>query len=186
MEKVIKTYELLKTYKLLRQDADGLHPLFIDSAMTLDIGKWYDAVAPDWQTLNGLADGYHMIQMHYQNEGNKYTSEKPSALDVESSTLLQARWVEVRTGKRGRHVYDLGIDSNGHVTRFAHRPGWHSSREPNLPGVNMDGKVWAECLIPADDYTIRHMNINGMTAKSQPVEWYISAKIRIVRIIKNK
>jgi hypothetical protein len=50
----------------------------------------------------------------------------------------------------------------------------------------MDGKVWAECLIPADDYTIRRMNINGMTAKSQPVEWYISDKIRIERVIKTK
>lgn len=178
--------EVIKTYKLLRQDADGLHPLFIDSTMTLEAGKWYDAVAPDWQTLCGLTDGYHMIQMHYLNEGNKHTSEKPSAPDVESATLLQARWVEVRTGKRGRHIYDLGIDSNGHVLRFAHRPGWHSSREPNLPGVNMDGKVWAECEIPAYDCYIRRMNINGMTAKSQPVEWYISDRIKIVRVIKTK
>jgi hypothetical protein len=174
MEKVIKTY------KLLRQDADGLHPLFIDSAMTLEVGKWYDAVAPDWQTLNGLTDGYHMIQMRYIDEGHKHTSEKPCPIDVESATLLKARWVEVRTGKRGRHVYDLGIDSNGRVTRFAHRPGWHSSREPNLPGVSMDGKVWAECEIPADGFYMRRMSINGMTPVSQPVEWYISTKIRII------
>ena len=168
----------------MRLDDTGLHPLFIDSAQVLPIGEWIDARAPTDDQLRDLPEGYHMIQMHYIDEGNKYTTERPSALDIDSATWLMARWVEIRHGKRGRKVYDLGLATNGkQVVSFAHRPGWHSSREPSLPTVRMTDRVWAECLIPADDYYIHRANVSGLTATREPLEWFISKKIMIERII---
>ena len=174
----------VRTYKLLRLDEAGLHPLFIDRDMVIPIGEWIEARAPSDEQLSDLPEGFHMIQMHYTDEENKYTTERPSAIDIDSATWLRARWVEIRQGKRGRKVYDLGIGTNGkQVVSFAHRPGWHSSREPSLPTVSMDGRVWAECLIPADDYYIHRANVSGLTATREPLEWFISKRIMIERII---
>ena len=80
-------------------------------------------------------------------------------------------------------MYDIGIGSTGQVLRFAHRPGWHSSATPSLPAVDMTGKVWAECLIPADDYYILHRNISGLSRGHEAVDWYISQRIRIERVM---
>ena len=175
--------ETIKTYKLLRREADGLHPLFIDSAQVLPIGEWIEARAPDTHNAILTSDGYHCVNM-ITNKKAMWLSRMPTRLEVIAATMTGKRWIQVTFDKRGRRrYYDLGLATNGQVLRFAHRPGWHSSAEPVLPGVNMEGKVWAECLIPADDYTIRHMNINGMTAKSQPIDWYISKRIMITRIL---
>ena len=182
-EQSTKHMETITVYKLFRQEADGLHPLFIDSDMVLPIGQWIEARAPSDDQLRDLPEGFHMIQMHYTDDGNKYTTERPSPLDIDSATWLRARWVEIRQGKRGRKVYDLGLTSNGQVLRFAHRPGWHTSLTPSLPGVNMDGKVWAECLIPADDYYTLHRNISGLSQTHEPIDWLISKKLFIVRLL---
>lgn len=172
----------IRTYKLLRQDTDRcLHPLFIDRAMVMSIGEWLIARAPDTSKA-GDDEGYYLMSIR-PSSIVFYRQQKPRMPQIVSATIAGQRWIEVRQGKRGKRIYDLGLDSNGSVTRFAHRPGWHSSAESCLPGVNMDGKVWAECLIPADDYYIRRMSINGMTAKSQPVEWYISQKIMITKVL---
>ena len=175
--------ETIKVYKLFRQDADGLHPLFIDRDMVLPIGEWIEARAPSEEQLRELPEGYHMIQMHYTDEGNKYTTDRPSALEIDSATLLRARWVEIRQGKRGRKVYDLGLATNGQVLRFAHRPGWHTSLTTSLPAVSMNGKVWAECEIPADDYYRLHRNISGLSKTHEPIDWLISNKLFIVRLL---
>ena len=160
-----------------------MHPLFIDRDMVLPIGEWIEARAPSDEQLRDLPEGFHMIQMHYTDEGNKYTTERPSQLDIDSATWLRARWVEIRQGKRGRNVYDLGIGTNGQVLRFAHRPGWHTSFTPSLPAVSMDGKVWAECLIPADDHYTVHRNVSGLSRTHEPIDWLISQKLLIVRVL---
>lgn len=174
--------ETVKTYKLLRREADGLHPLFIDAGRVLPIAEWIEAQAPDDLALQYVPTGFALIDMVNQRAVT-YQQRRPRPNQVRASGRYRQRWVEIVEGKHGRKVYDLGLATNGQVIRFAHHPGWHSSAEPVLPGVSMEGKVWAECLIPADDYTIRRMNINGMTAKSQPVEWYISKKIMIVKVM---
>ena len=174
--------ETIKTFKLLRRDEIGLHPLFIDSGDVLPIGEWLEARAPTVEATIFINSGFALINTVTQGIVT-LTQRKPTPIMVKTACKYRNRWIEVVQSKTGKHVYDIGLATNGQVIRFAHHPGWHSSAEPVLPGVNMDGKVWAECLIPANDYTIRHMNINGMTAKSQPVEWYISQKIFITRLL---
>ena len=175
--------ETINTYKLLRQDEDGtLHPLFIDAAQVLPLNQWMEARAPDELVLMYLPDGFSLIDMREQRMVINQ-DRRPNARQVNDATRRNCRWVEVARGKQGRHIYDLGLATSRQVIRFAHRPGWHTSREPSLPCVSMDGKVWAECLIPAEDHTIRRMSINGMTAKSQPVEWYISKLLKVVSLV---
>ena len=175
--------ETIKVYKLLRQGKRGtLHPLFIDSIQVLPIGQWLDARAPDDIALQYCGSGFALIDLTRQRP-TVFQDHKPRRKQIEQATMNRCRWVEVTHGKQGRMVYDIGLSSDGQVIRFAHRPGWHTCREPMLPGVNMTGKVWAECLIPADDCEVVHRNINGMTAKSQPVEWLISQKIMIVKLL---
>lgn len=172
-----------KTYKLLRQTSDGqLHPLFIDSAMVLPIGEWITARAPDDLSLQYVGTGFALIDLQRQRP-LIMQDRRPRRNQVTKATADGCRWVEVVQGKRGRKVYDLGIQSNGQVVRFAHRPGWHTSAEPRLPNVDMTGKVWAECLIPADDYYIHRVNVSGLTAHHEPLEWMIAQRIFITRLI---
>ena len=150
--------ETITVYKLFRQESDGLHPLFIDRDMVLPIGEWIEARAPNDIALQYVGTGFALIDL---------TRQRP---------LL---WVEVSNGK----TYDIGIGSDGQVLRFAHRPGWHSSATPSLPAVDMTGKVWAECLIPADDYYTLHRNVSGLSRTHEPIDWYISQKLLIVKTL---
>ena len=146
-----------------------------------------------WSPLGAdtAEEGYHLFDMKDQMIYGDTDPFASSATRPPNDTIKYAirrgwRPIEVKKDKRGRRrVYDLGISSDGQVIPFAHRPGWHTCREPILPGVNMDGKVWAECLIPADDCEVVHRNINGMTANSQPVEWLISQKLMIIKLLPN-
>ena len=47
----------------------------------------------------------------------------------------------------------------------------------------MTGKVWAECLIPADDYYTVHRNVSGLSRTHEPIDWYISLKLLIVKTL---
>ena len=109
--------------------------------------------------------------------------KRPTRLQIKLASKYGHRWIESVQGRYGKHIYDFGIGSDGQVLRFAHRPGWHSSATPSLPGVNMDGKVWAECQIPADDYYILRRNVSGLSKTHEPIEWYISQKLLIVRVL---
>lgn len=175
--------ETIKTYKLLRRDDHGmLHTLFIDSELPLPVGEWIEARAPDDIALQYVGTGFALIDIQRQRP-LIMQDRRPRRNQVTKATRDGCRWVEVTQGKRGRHVYDIGIGSDGAVQRFAHRPGWHTSAQPTLPAVDMTGKVWAECLIPANDYYIHRVNVSGLTAHHDPLEWYISKKIFIVRLI---
>lgn len=173
--------ETIRTYKLLRHDEEGLHPLFIDKYQYLPMGRWIDAKAPSELTLSYEPEGYSLIHLYHQIVADRRDT-KPTFKEV--SSVRFARWVEIRKDKRGRRrYYDIGIGSDGQVLRFAHRPGWHSSATPSLPAVDMTGKVWAECLIPADDYYTVHRNVSGLSRTHEPIDWYISQKIFIVRLV---
>ena len=174
--------ETIKVYKLFRQEADGLHTLFIDRDMVLPIGEWIEARAPDDISLQYVGTGFALIDLQRQRP-LIMQDRRPRRNQVNQATYNGCRWVEVTQGKRGRHVYDLGIGSDGAVQRFAHRPGWHTSAKPSLPSVDMTGKVWAECLIPADDYYIHRVNVSGLTAHHDPLKWYISTKLFIDKLI---
>ena len=176
--------ETITTYKLLRFEGDGLHPLFIDAGRVLPIAEWIEAQAPDDLALQYVPTGFALIDMVNQRSVT-YQQRRPRPNQVRASGRYRQRWVEVVEGKRGHKVYDIGLTSEGRVTRFAHRPGWHSSAAPTLPCVNMEGKVWAECLIPADDYYIHRVNVSGLTKHHEPLEWYISQKIFITRLIES-
>ena len=176
--------ETITTYKLLRQDEDGLHPLFIDRDMVLPVGKWVEARAPTETPLQFVSSGFALIDIKYQRP-LLMQDRRPRRSQIVKATAEHCRWVEVTDGNSGRHIYDLGIGSCGHVMRFAHRPGWHSSATPSLPAVDMTGKVWAECLIPAHEYYLYKVNVSGLTATHEPLEWYISQKIFIVRLVDN-
>ena len=159
-----------------------MHPLFIDREQVLPIGQWIEARAPNDIALQYVGTGFALIDLTRQRP-TVFQDRKPRRKQVEQAARCGCRWVEQRDNG---HVYDIGIGSDGQVIPFAHRPGWHTSREPSLPSVDMTGKVWAECLIPADDCDVVHRNINGMTTKSQPVEWLISQKIMIVRLLETQ
>ena len=158
-----------------------LHPLFIDNCRCLPMNQWIEARAPSDEVMRDVPTGFALIDLIRQGIV-EMQAKRPTREQVKRCQLRFCRWVERRDNG---HLYDLGISSDGQVTPFAHRPGWHTCREPILPGVNMDGKVWAECLIPADDCEVVHRNINGMTANSQPVEWLISQKLMIIKILPN-
>lgn len=172
--------ETIKVYKLFRQEADGLHPLFIDADMVLPIGQWIEARAPDDIAIQYVGTGFALIDLQRQRP-LIMQDRRPRRNQVTKATHDGCRWVEVEQGKHGRKVYDIGIGSTGQVLRFAHRPGWHTSAQPSLPAVDMTGKVWAECLIPADDYYILHRNISGLSRGHEAVDWYISKKLLIVK-----
>jgi hypothetical protein len=171
--------ETIKVYKLFRQEADGLHPLFIDADMVLPIGQWIEARAPDDISIQYVGTGFALIDLQRQRP-LIMQDRRPRRNQVTKATHDGCRWVEVEQGKHGRNVYDIGIGSTGQVLRFAHRPGWHTSAQPSLPSVDMTGKVWAECQIPADDYYILHRNISGLSRGHEAVDWYISEKLLIV------
>lgn len=170
--------ETITTYKLLRQDEVGLHPLFIDKFQCLPIGEWIVARAPSNKVIKDVKTGFALIDLVRQGIVEIQT-KRPTREQVKRCQLKFRRWVE---RKSNGHLYDIGLGSDGHVMRFAHRPGWHTSDEPRLPSVDMTGKVWAECLIPADDYYIHKVNVSGLTADHRPIQWYISQKIFIVRV----
>ena len=176
--------ETIKTYKLLRLDDVGLHPLFIDRFLCLPMGEWIEAKAPTLEALFYEPNGYSLINLYSQRVMERRTT-KPKPDEVARACIRFCRWIEVRTNKRNlRRYYDLGLSSNGkQVVSFAHRPGWHTSAKPSLPTVNMYGKVWAECLIPADDYYIIRRSISGITRTHEPIEWFISQKILITRLL---
>lgn len=175
----IERMETIRVYKLFRQEADGFHPLFIDRDMVLPIGQWIEARAPDDIALQYVGTGFALIDLQRQRP-LIMQDRRPRRNQVNKATHDGCRWVEVEQGKHGRKVYDIGIGSTGQVLRFAHRPGWHTSAQPSLPAVDMTGKVWAECLIPADDYYILHRNISGLSRGHEAVDWYISKKLLIV------
>lgn len=178
-EQSTELMETIKVYKLFRQEADGLHPLFIDRDMVLPIGEWIEARAPNDIALQYVGTGFALIDLQRQRP-LIMQDRRPRRNQVTKATYDGCRWVEVEQGKHGRKVYDIGIGSTGQVLRFAHRPGWHTSAQPSLPAVDMTGKVWAECLIPADDYYILHRNISGLSRGHEAVDWYISKKLLIV------
>ena len=173
---------IIKTYKLLRKKSDGLHPLFIDADMVLPVGQWIDARAPDDIAIQYVGTGFALIDLQ-RHRPLIMQDRRPRQSQVNQATCNGCRWVEVEQGKYGRKVYDIGIGSTGQVLRFAHRPGWHTSAQPSLPAVDMTGKVWAECLIPADDYYILHRNISGLSRDHEAVDWYRSTKLFIDKLI---
>lgn len=178
--------ETIKVYKLFRQNEYGiLFPLFIDTRKSVPIGKWVEARAPSDEAIKDIREGYAMIDMIDQMM-IAYQVEKPCISQLRDESHYGRRWIQIVEGKRGRKVYDLGISSNGkQVVSFAHRPGWHTSLTPSLPGVNMEGKVWAECLIPADEYYTLHRNVSGLSKTHEPIDWMIAKKIFITRLLKS-
>lgn len=179
-EQSTKHMETITVYKLLRQDTDGLHPLFIDRDMVLPVGKWIEARAPNDIALQYVGTGFALIDLSLQRPV-LMQDRRPRRNQIAKATANRCRWIEVANGK----VYDIGIGSDGQVLRFAHRPGWHSSATPSLPAVDMTGKVWAECLIPANEYYTIHRNISGLSRSHEPTDWYISQNIFIERTIRS-
>ena len=183
-EQSTKHMETIRVYKLFRQNDHGiLFPLFIDTKKSVPIGEWVQARSPSDEVLKELDEGYSLIDLPNQTMVAYQRTQKPHRNQVLSASHLQRRWVEVRTTKRVRKIYDIGIGSDGQVLRFAHRPGWHSSATPSLPAVDMSGKVWAECLIPADDYYTVHRNVSGLSRTHEPIDWFISQKLLIVKTL---
>lgn len=172
----------ITTYKLLRQESDGLHPLFIDSAMVLPIGEWISARAPDDLALQYVPTGFALIDLARQRP-LIMQDRRPRRDQVNKATRDGCRWVEVTQGRQGRHVYDIGIGTTGQVLRFAHRPGWHTSATPSLPAVSMEGKVWAEVMIPTEGTYQLHRPISGLSRDHEPVDWYISREMLITRVL---
>lgn len=181
-EQSTKQMETITVYKLFRQEADGLHPLFIDREQRLPIGEWIEARAPDDIALQYVGIGFALIDIRTQRP-LMMQDRKPRRNQIVKASHDCCRWVEVRQGRKGRKVYDIGIGSDGQVLAFAHRPGWHTSAEPRLPAVDMTGKVWAECLIPADDHYTLHRNLNGLSKEHGAIDWFISQRIMITKVM---
>lgn len=168
--------ETIKVYKLFRK---GLRPLFIDTENQLPLGTWIDAKGIRPEILATLEEGYSMV---HGDTCLVKMRNYPTASLLRSSWAVGGEWIKTVNGPRGRRQYVMGISSSGRVIPFAYRAGWHTCRTPDLPGVDMTGKVWAECLIPADSPVV-HRNINGMTDKIHSVDWLIAKKILIIKTI---
>jgi len=159
-----------------------LQTIFIDRGLPIPIGEWVTAWAPI--ITDDMKDGYYIFNM---TDGMLCYSPQPIPKKMLKHAIsIGHRPVEIRQGQRKRLVYDFGLGADGNPLRFAHHPGWHSCREPILNVVNTDGCVWAEVEIPADGYHIRRLNISGITKTREPIEWYISQRLRIVRVISDE
>ena len=166
-------------------NSNSLQTIFIDRCLEQPIGEWLTARAPRIDPAKLTADGFYLLSIPSGNVVH-YTNQKPMSPQVMSASLAGQRWIQVKHGKRGTHYYDIGLGADGKPLHFAHHPGWHSCQVPMLNVVNNDGCVWAEVEIPADDYHIRRLNISGITKTREPIEWYISERLRIVRVINDE
>ena len=155
-------------YKLMRLIGRRLYPLFIDRSEPVELGVWYDADAPAFDTLKALeADYYYLI------DNDKVLDSRQSARSLKkdeiiSATKLGRRWVYIESTKNRqrrygecRAYYNIGINSAGQKEKYAMRPGWHAGSLPTMRQIGKgaqknlrdDSFVWTECEISADvDY----------------------------------
>jgi hypothetical protein len=60
------------------------------------------------------------------------------------------------------------LPAEDHPTKgFAHRPGWHVSREPNAPHLSSEGRVWMQVEIK--DYVILKRRFARAASGSSPI-----------------
>jgi len=170
----------LPVYKLMRLGDDGkLYPLYIDGAVPIELGQWYDADSPNMEMLVNLPAGVHLInpetgeatslEDYNKQHGITKKSKYPSADAVNEATANGMRWVYIeptkggqrRFGGEARRYWNLGINGSGTVSTYSMRPGWHAGSLPTMrqigkgPGRNLrdDRFVWVEGEISADvDY----------------------------------
>lgn len=170
----------LPVYKLMRLGDDGkLYPLYIDGAVPIELGTWYDADSPNMDMLANLPAGVHLInpetgeatslEDYNKQRGITKKSKYPSAEAVNEATANGMRWVYIeptkggqrRFGGEARRYWNLGINGSGTVSTYSMRPGWHAGSLPTMrqigkgPGRNLrdDRFVWVEGEISADvDY----------------------------------
>lgn len=146
----------IKVYKLMRLGADGkLYPLFIDSAAPIELRRWYDGDAPDFNMLKKLPSGIHLLNaqtgeyvMDYDAFFNEHKemfngSKKganPSVAAINWATENGYRFINIkgteraqkRYGGENRQYYNLGINGSGSVSEYAMRPGWHAGTHPTM------------------------------------------------------
>lgn len=172
----------IKAYKLMRLEDDGeLYPLYIGSSEPVKLQTWYDADAPDFETMKKMPAGIHLMDMetgesmtydaffaeHPELFGKKQT-KFPTVEAINYATDNGLRWVSIKdtakTQKRygeSRQYYNLGINGSGAVGEFAMRPGWHAGSHPVMRQIGKgseknlrdDKHVWTEIELAADvDY----------------------------------
>ena len=165
-----------KVYKLMRLVEGGnLAPLFIDSADTLEVGKWYDADSPNMDFLKDMPSGIFLVDAEsgtyqtfdeYLAESGEKKTKYPSKNAINQATADGKRWVYIedtakgqkRFGGETRKYWNLGINGSGTVSTFSMRPGYHAGSLPTMrqigKGKNRDLRddtfVWTEGEVPAD------------------------------------
>ncbi len=153
-------------YKLMRLDGGKLYPLFIDRSEPVKIGVWYNADAPDFDTLKKLDANFYYL-MDGKNVVEK-RSKSPSKSDVDAVTKKGYRYIFIeettklqRRFGENRKYWNVGITGSNAVGLFSMRAGWHAGSLPTMrqigKGKNKDLRddrfVWTECEISADiDY----------------------------------
>lgn len=66
------------------------------------------------------------------------------------------------------------IEAEDHKTKgYAHRPGWHTTIEPNAPHLSIKDRKWFEVEIE-DWYELKRPESQGGT-------WYIANKMKIIK-----
>lgn len=151
----------VKAYKLMRLDANGLHPLFIDSQQVVEQGVWYNADSPDLSWLKNVPSGDHLVNLttgesisfeQYLKEHNYKSRKNPNNSDVkwaeqngfrfmhieDKSSSSQAKSMAAKYGD-ARAYYNWGIngsakssDGQGSASTYALRPGWHFGEVPSM------------------------------------------------------
>ena len=146
----------IKVYKLMRLGADGkLYPLFIDSAAPIELRRWYDGDAPDFNMLKKLPSGIHLLNaqtgeyvMDYDAFFNEHKEmfnggkkgANPSVAAINWATENGYRFINIkgteraqkRYGGENRQYYNFGINGSGSVSEYAMRPGWHAGTHPTM------------------------------------------------------
>ena len=154
-KKTVKAYRILRKVK---DDPDGLYPLFVDSKNAIPVGEWLQAkdvtpiigVSASVQPSKSQAK-FKRLEKSLRDGTFKYTKDNPdTGLYVPARTGDQIIVDEKTAMKMREQGYDVRKSKNGlaqglyRFTGVKYRPGYHSSDLPRTEHLNKVGGSLAE------------------------------------------
>lgn len=152
-----KTVTAYKLFRVDKERAGKLFPLFVDANTPVPVGEWMDADMAEGYAFQGKNGHWYIPSTAYQTV-NERTGKR--------ETRKTGQDVEIPDEKTRQELIDKGFLPKGskakYVTGLARRPGWHAGDLPmsthlggKSPGSDIvdfrpDNQVWAEVEMPAD------------------------------------
>ena len=152
-----KTVTAYKLFRVDKERAGKLFPLFVDANTPVPVGEWMDADMAEGYAFQGKNGHWYIPSTAYQTV-NERTEKR--------ETRKTGQDVEIPDEKTRQELIDKGFLPKGskakYVTGLARRPGWHAGDLPmsthlggKSPGSDIvdfrpDNQVWAEVEMPAD------------------------------------